>query len=116
MGKMKRTREAITYDELEPGTHKIRRNTVSLEKEDGTFDIYLHGNLIATLYFEGSVRIFSGGWTSRLTQQRINRLLNHLNYSVWTTNGEWDVYYCISSRDPHEKIPFKEGMLLSPRT
>lgn len=113
MGKLKRVREPISYEELKPGNNKIRNNTRSVENEDGTYSIYLHDNLIATIYFDGSVRIFSGGWHSRLTSQRLNRILHFTNWGLYTEKGQWMVCYYESSRKPPIRLPFKEGMLLS---
>ena len=116
MGKLPSVRTPITYDELKPGSHLIRNNTRSKENEDGTFNIYLHGNLIAVLYFDGSVRIYSGGWKTKTTRQRLDRLLTSGNWNFFTDRGKWNVYSRLTSREPVMKIPFTEGMLISPRS
>lgn len=111
---MKSTREPITYDELKPGSRLIRSNTRATENEDGTFNIYLHDNLIAILYFEGSVRVYSAGYRTVTTKQRLNNLLSHTNWRIYQTNFKWEVWKVTSSRLQEIVIPFQDGMLLSP--
>ncbi len=112
MGKLPSVRTPIKYEELKPGNNKIRYNTRSVENEDGTFSIYLHNNLIGIMYFEGSVRIFSGGWHSRLTRQRLALLINCTNWNIYSEKGEWILHHCVSSRQNPLNVRFKEGLLI----
>ena len=102
------TKVPITYEELREGMNVVRNNTISKSYPDGTFDIFLHNNLIATLYFNGSVKVYSGGHRTATTKQRLNLLLKHLDSFVFQSRGEWFI-----RRDYLDVNPFKDGEIVN---
>lgn len=106
---MERVTKPIRYDELRPGKRFIRLNTQSVSNEDGSYNILLHGNLIAILYFDGSIQIYSGGWKSKTTKQRLNLLINHTGLYLFSFQRTWLFQMRGSSTF---FPPFEEGTLI----
>lgn len=112
---MKRAREKISIDELKPGSRLIRANTRSTENEDGSYSIYLHDNLIAILYFNGAARLFSAGWKTNLTKQRLNLICQNINWSLFSWGDDWVLNYTkVHITVPTKFITFKDGILITP--
>jgi hypothetical protein len=87
---MKSTKEPITFDELKEGKHKIRNSTYSLSSEDNTFDIFFNDSRLATIYFQGTVRIYPPGLNkTEACRKRLNLILEPLNRVVVPVNNLW---------------------------
>jgi hypothetical protein len=77
--------------------------------------LYLHGNQIAS-NINGAIRIFDGGWSSNTTKERLNALLQLINYSgeyetvingVYQKNFQWFFNYTNG-----DKADFKNGTIV----
>jgi len=84
-------------------------NTTVIPGWEGTSDVYLHGNLIATIG-EDWMQLFDGGYQSKTTKSRLNALLSAFGMDgeyVFQKNFQWFVNYQGSP------IPFFDGMRLA---
>jgi hypothetical protein len=76
--------------------------------------LYLHGNQIASS-INGAVRIFDGGWSSNTTKERLNALLQLMEYEryemvadcVFQKNFQWFLQY-----NNGEKTAFQNGTIV----
>ena len=77
--------------------------------------LYLHGNQIAS-NINGAIRIFDGGWSSNTTKERLNALLQLINYSgeyetvikgVYQKNFQW--FFSYTNGD---KANFQNGAIV----
>jgi hypothetical protein len=84
---------------------KIANNTLRIENEDG-YSIRLHDTNILT-FKNGSVTLYSGGWQTKVTKERINAYLP--GFQIKQKNFEWTVVNTITG----ETIPFEDGMTIS---
>jgi hypothetical protein len=109
---MKLAREPIIYSELKSGSHLIYNNTRAEENEDGTYSIYLHKNLIAIMYFNGAVRLYSAGYKTATTKQRLNNLIYHTNARLFRNNGEWFISVLYKNKTTLI-LEFEEGILVT---
>ena len=84
-------------------------NTTVIPGCEGTSDVYLHGNKIATIG-EDWMQLFDGGRQSKTTKSRLNALLSAFGMDgeyVFQKNFQWFVNYQGSP------IPFFDGMRLA---
>ena len=84
-------------------------NTTVIPGWEGTSDVYLHGNKIATIG-EDWMQLFDGGRQSKTTKSRLNALLSAFGMDgeyVFQKNFQWFVNYQGSP------IPFFDGMRLA---
>ena len=67
--------------------------TVTFNSDTNTSEVYLHGNLIATVTDE-DMTIFDGGWQTTTTKSRLNALCNEFcitGEGVFQKNYQWFV-------------------------
>jgi len=67
--------------------------TVTFNSDTNTSEVYLHGNLIATVTDE-DMTIFDGGWQTVTTKSRLNALCNEFcitGEGVFQKNYQWFV-------------------------
>ncbi len=64
----------------------VARNTVEWFESDGTRHIRLHDTDILTFHPGGSISIYTGGFNTHTTRDRLNRFLPD-DYHVWTSRG-----------------------------
>ena len=70
-------------------------------------DVFLHGNMIATVADDGGVQIMDGGWQSNTTKSRLNAILSEFSDDrVYAKNFTWYVGTGSAS------VPFSSGMIL----
>ena len=84
-------------------------NTTVIPGWEGTSDVYLHGNRIATVG-DTWIQIFDGGFQSKTTKSRLNALLSAFGMDgeyIFQKNFQWFVNYNGSP------IPFFDGMRLA---
>ena len=96
--------EAIRNDQRWAGG-----NTTVVLGWEGTSDVYLHGNRIATVG-DTWIQLFDGGYQSKTTKSRLNALLSAFGMDgeyVFQKNFQWFVNYNGSP------IPFFDGMRLA---
>jgi len=91
-------------------TEVITNDTVS--------NVYLHGNLIATVT-ETDMTIFDGGWQSNTTKSRLNALCDEFCISgegVFQKNFQWYVNKfvgCINGQNVYKTEDFVSGYLFA---
>ena len=63
---------------------------VSVDNEGNTF-VMLHGNLIATIFNNGDMKLSSCGWDTPTTKSRLNAILDTFlhNVRVYQRNFQW---------------------------
>jgi len=67
--------------------------TVTFNSETNTSEVYLHGNLIATVT-DNDMTIFDGGWQTVTTKSRLNALCDEFcitGEGVFQKNYQWFV-------------------------
>ena len=75
-----------------------------------TSNVYLHGNLIATVT-DTDMTIFDGGWQSNTTKSRLNALINE--FCNGFTDGVFQKDFLWWIRDNNEVKPFVSGYLFA---
>ena len=66
----------------------VCNNTRVYELETGAITIKYHATYILTFYPDGKVEFNTEGWTTRTTQERINKFQDII--SVWQEKGQWE--------------------------
>ena len=85
---------------------------------DTVSNVYLHGNLIATVT-ETDMTIFDGGWQSNTTKSRLNALCDEFCISgegVFQKNFQWYVNKfvgCINGQNVYKTEDFVSGYLFA---
>ena len=85
---------------------------------DTTSNVYLHGNLIATVT-DTDMTIFDGGWQSNTTKSRLNALCDEFCISgerVFQKNFQWYVNKfvgCINGQNVYKTEDFVSGYLFA---
>ena len=85
---------------------------------DTTSNVYLHGNLIATVT-DTDMTIFDGGWQSNTTKSRLNALCQEFCISgegVYQKNFQWYVNKfvgCINGQNVYKTEDFVSGYLFA---
>ena len=88
-----------------------RPNTFLFRSEAGPdVTLYLYRTPIVSFHPTGNVTLRSGGHTTTLTKERINRVLEPLGYRLFARNRIWH----ISTPRGHTRI-FDENMTIRPR-
>ena len=77
---------------------------------DTTSNVYLHGNLIATVT-DTDMTIFDGGWQSNTTKSRLNALIDRFCNAV--TDGVFQKDYCWFIRDNNVTREWEQGYIFS---
>jgi len=83
-----------------------------------TSNVYLHGNLIATVT-DTDMTIFDGGWQSNTTKSRLNALCDEFCISgerVFQKNFQWYVNKfvgCINGQNVYKTEDFVSGYLFA---
>ena len=92
-------------------------NTETRVRQDGSkiVDVFLHGNLICsydpTFYDNQKVKLFSAGWMTKTTKERLNAILHlHTNGQVRIkqVRGKW----IVSDNRTGAEINFYDGMVV----
>ena len=92
-------------------------NTETRVRQDGSkiVDVFLHGNLICsydpTHYENQKVKLFSAGWMTKTTKERLNAILHlHTNGQVRIkqVRGKW----IVSDNRTGAEINFYDGMVV----
>lgn len=86
---------------------KIANNTLQYETVDGYIGIQLHDAEIVRLYPDNTVKLFTHGWKTNTTKQRMNEFINP--FWVHQENGVWYV----RNYRTHETFRFKDGITLN---
>ena len=85
---------------------------------DTVSNVYLHGNLIATVT-DNDMTIFDGGWQSNTTKSRLNALCYefcHMGEGVFQKNFQWYVNKfvgCINGQNVYKTEDFVSGYLFA---
>ena len=85
---------------------------------DTVSNVYLHGNLIATVT-ETDMTIFDGGWQSNTTKSRLNALCDEFCISgegVFQKNFQWYVNKfvgCVNGQNVYKTEDFVSGYLFA---
>ena len=94
-------------------------NTTVIPGWEGTSDVYLHGNKIATIG-EDWMQLFDGGYQSKTTKSRLNALLNAFGYTCGTKNEQvfqqnwtWFVRVFNETFNEMQTVKFTSGMRLA---
>ena len=94
-------------------------NTETRVRQDDSkiVDVFLHGNLICsydpTFYDNQKVKLFSAGWMTKTTKERLNAILHlHTNGQVRIkqVRGKW----IVSDNRTGAEINFYDGMVIFP--
>ena len=75
-----------------------------------TSNVYLHGNLIATVT-DTDMTIFDGGWQSNTTKSRLNALIDRFCNAV--ADGVFRKDYCWFIRDNNVTREWEQGYIFS---
>ncbi len=67
-------------------SHFVARNTVEWFAADGTRHVRLHDTDILTFHPDGSISVYTGGFNTITTRERLNRFLP-VPFHVWTDKG-----------------------------
>jgi len=84
----------------------IRRNTLSIRYTNGNRAIRFHETDIVTIYPDGSFKLDSNGWRTRVTQARLNDFMPQ--GTVFNFKGRWFLM-CGGPDDPYV---FEDGMVV----
>jgi hypothetical protein len=88
-----------------PMTRKKVANNTWAELVNDHIAIVYHVTTIAKLYPNGDVQLFTGGWRTVSTKDRLNGLGN---FHVWQENYQW--YVADFGTDWSNKTPFYDGV------
>jgi|ERR1035437_377042 hypothetical protein len=111
---MKSTKTPIIFDELKEGVHEIRLDTISRSSVDNTFDIFYKDSRLATMYFQGSIKLYAQGFNkSAICKKRLNLILQPLEKIIVEVNHLW--FICNKSRNTKDTDPkiFNESMIIN---
>jgi len=96
---------------------KVANNTWLERRGDDTIAVRLHDTDVVTYHRDGRVQLFTGGWLTVTTKERINRFAP---VRVWSDKGRWQVSYPVPTAaswgdlDSHPVVPFADGITLHP--
>lgn len=99
---------------------RINQNTLLYDARGGNKVIRLHLTDIAILRPDGGVSLFTGGWKTVTTKDRINGALDKwaLGYQIIQERGIWYVashdYYGCHKETKGVRAPFYEGITIIP--
>jgi hypothetical protein len=83
----------VTHEQAEAilGTKNERRiaNNTMLVRHGDTICIRLHATEIITFYPNGAIRLFTGGYRTATTKQRMNAVLNVYGVAVHQERSAW---------------------------
>ena len=87
---------------------------VTVDNEGNTF-VMLHGNLIATIFNNGDMKLSSCGWETVTTKSRLNAILETFGLEgerVFAKNFDWKLMIRSQFGEVYD-IPFFSGMRLA---
>ena len=87
-------------------TWLVRNSSIPLD----TIHLKLHNTNILTWYYDGMVRLNSGGWKTVTTKARMNEYLPY-GWRVFQQNYVWGLY-----RHEHPYVNFEDNMILNADT
>lgn len=111
---MKSTKEPIIFDELKEGIHKIRNGTYSKINPDGTYNIVFNDKVLATIFFEGSVKVYAQPFNkTEAARKRLNLILEPVGKIMVSVNGQWLI--CNKSKNRADTNPklFVETLMIN---
>jgi len=88
----------------------VANNTRLFRRSDSMIALRLHDTDVVEYHADGSLRLFTGGWTTVTTKDRINQALSN-RAGVWSRKGRW--YIGTRAADGWgygEGVPFDEGI------
>lgn len=85
--------------------------SVGTRSADG-IAVTLYRTDIIIYYPDGSIRLDTGGWRSRLTKDRLNECSP---FHVYSERGEWAIVHRLD-RDSRDRARFQDGIFWEPRT
>lgn len=90
---------------------KIEHNTYAVREDANTIHVKFHNTYILSFFNDTakSIRIYSGGWRTPTTKNRINQFLP-LGYYVHQTNHEWLFAQYLGNGVHKAVCPFEEKM------
>ena len=89
----------------------VANNTIEYERPTGERVIRLHLTDIVVFNLDRSVSMFSGGWTTVTTKERINRYIP-AGWSLWQEKNEWFVSHGRWSSREHKVYHWHEGFTI----
>jgi hypothetical protein len=109
----------MTYQEateyLSAGRDKHSRplaNNTRLEKRSAGVAIRLHGTDVATFLHDGGVQLYTGGWYTVTTKDRMNMAFSWPGWRLFQKQGEWFMHY--GEWESGFTIPYVDGMTVWP--
>jgi hypothetical protein len=91
---------------------RLGNNTYLESYTDGTkidrFCVRLHNTNIVEFLHDGRIRLYSGGWHSVTTKERINQFVNG---TLYQQKGTW--YYQFTNEPNQPTVIFSEGLDIS---
>lgn len=70
--------------------------------------MYYHDTPVAIYHQNGNIELFSGGYKTRTTKERMNQALRHKSVKVYQYKYEWYLH----SFDGNVIQPFSDGMII----
>ena len=89
-------------------SRKIGNNTIGVIHDNGDVGIILHSTQVVTIFSDGSYMLYSGGWRTLTTKDRMN---TYSPFSVTQRKGEWFVSYW--DGETHHEIEYFDHMRIS---
>lgn len=71
-------------------SRKLGNNTWGVIHDNGDVGIILHNTQVVTIHEDGTYMLYSGGWRTVTTKDRMNQ---YCPYRVTQRKGEWSVSY-----------------------
>ena len=106
----RKTKAEILGDAPAVKSRFVARNTVDWEDADGARHIRLHKTDVLTFRPNGAIEIFTGGWNTHTTRDRLNTFLPaHLR--VWTHQG----VLTVRNRKTGKESRFNQRAEIGPR-
>lgn len=111
--------EPINFEELKEGEHEVRPNLISKSNPDGTFNISYKEFLLATVFFQGTVKLYSA-WFSKNNEEAyikncFDAILAPLNKVSVNVKDNW--FICNKgqvNRQQVKPVPFKNILVINP--
>ncbi len=89
-------------------SRKVCHNTVlKHQSEPDRIGLFLHGEEIASFFSDGRVKLFSRGWRTNTTKNRLNKVLPN-RWILYQGKNHWWLY----NHDTNETVPFVEGWVI----
>lgn len=90
-------------------THLVRADQLA---EEGRIELVLHSTPVVVFYSDNSAQLFSGGWRTVTTKDRLNRVLRPNGWSVYSERRTWKIERRFSTHGGRFQYPFVEGFVV----